>query len=378
MNHSRTAGVAPALCAALLTLVAGCGVVTNSNGPQPVASDPSSGSTTPAAQGLQLGYIWQAGTQNLFPVLGVSGAAHYGEGILPGGANVVLAAANGSTSASWALLLNKDGTLQELELPANTTNTLTAGVALDASFVFSPTGASAALASVSTGTVLVVSGLPSKAQVATLHVPAGRSLAGVAVSDAGTVLAGLKQAGAAGVQIAVASGTHGYSAVENVQAWGGAAFLPGSVNGSGNEAAVVVDGKSAQVTYIANMSGVSPTISAIATAGLLQSPVGVGVSSDGKWAFVADSGRAQIVRASLIAAGPAPSAIACACSPQQLKPVTGSGLFSVTANVAGQPDWILDTRTQSPRTFFVPAMAVPATSQTASLSAKPQPDRTTR
>jgi len=377
MSHRRTAGIPPALCAVLLIFVAGCGVVTSTNGPQPVANDPSSGSTTPAAQGLQLGYMWQAGSQNLFPVLGVSGAAHYGESVLPGGANVVMAAATGSTTASWVLLLDKDGTLQELELPANTTTTLTSRVAMDSSLVFSPSGSAAALASASTGVVVVVSGLPSKPQIATLHVPSGQSLAGAAVSDVGTVLAGLKQSGAAGVRVAVISGSQGNSTIETVQAWGGAAFVPGSASNAGSEAAVVADGKLAQLTYVANIGGVSPTVTSIATAGLLQAPVGVGVSSDGNWAFVADSGKAQIVRASLVAGGPAPSAIACACSPQQLKPLTGNGLFSVTANAPGQPDWILDTRAQSPRTFFVPAMASPATTQTTA-SAKAQPDRTAR
>jgi hypothetical protein len=59
-------------------------------------------------------------------------------------------------------------------------------------------------------------------------------------------------------------------------------------------------------------------------------------------------------------------------------PLTPDGIYAITRNVAGQPDWILDARTSQPRTFFIPAIAIPGSNQTASASATKQPDRITR
>src|ERR1700739_4708476 len=110
------------LRAALLVLLTGCGMGTDSKPPQPVS--PSSNVSPVALAGLQLGYIWQSGQHNLYPILGVSGASHYGGAALSGGAHIVNAAATASPSSASILVLRQDGTLQEWELPAATTSTL--------------------------------------------------------------------------------------------------------------------------------------------------------------------------------------------------------------------------------------------------------------
>ena len=367
MRHSWTTSAELVLRAALFTLITGCGIATT-NGPQPVSTGPSSGSPSVAPTGLQLGILWQADARTLYPILGVTGSAHLGAALTPAQGNAIAAAAISSGSTSWVLFLNKDGTLQEEELPGSTT-TLASKVALDSTVVLSPEGAAAALLSPSTRMVVVVTGLPTKPQVTALQLPSAYAAAGVAVSDAGTVVAGMNMGNSGGVQVGLISPTTSYSAVASIGGWGGGAFVPAAGTGSATEAAVVADSSSAQLTYLANLGGTSPSVAAISSSGLIQKAAGVGVSPDGKWALVADSGKPQIVRVSLVQGGPTPSVVACACSPQQVSPLTADGIYSIGSNVSGQPAWILDARTSTPRTFFVPALPSSTANQTASASA---------
>jgi hypothetical protein len=371
MRRSRVTSVELVLRAALLTLFAGCGIV-STKAPQPVGQDPSSGNTAVAPSGLQLGFVWQQDTRNLYPILGVTASARFGAGILPANSNVVNAVAASSTAGSWALLLDQDGTLQQLELPSSISTSLASGVAIDSAIVVSPSGTSAALISPTTRAIVVVSGMPSKPQVAYLAFSPGTTPSGAAVSDAGTILAGLRQGASSAVQLVTLSELHGSSTVGSIRGWGGAGFVPNLATPSATEAAVVADGTSAQVTYVSNINGNSPKSASLATSGLLQTPVGVGISTDGNWAFVADSAKAQVVRLSVSAPGTAPTSIACACRPQQLYPLNGSGVYSVGGNVSSQPIWILDTRTVDARTFFVPAMAPSPASQKASAATQRQ------
>jgi hypothetical protein len=359
MRHRRLASVMLVLRAALFVPIVGCGVVASTNAPQPVDSDPSSTSVPVAPSGLQLGYVWQKDSHNLYPVLGVAGSARFGDGLLPTDVPVIAAGAAQAPNASWVIVLSQDGTVEETQLPTGSTSMLAAHIPLDSTLVFSPAGTAAALGSPSAQSVVVISGLPSKAQIAVLQLPAG-ALSGIAVSDAGTVIAGVKQAGSPGTQLLVVSGTHSAALLGNVKGWGGAAFVPASVTGSGSEAAVFADSTSARVTSVSNLGGAAPAISALADGGLLQAPNALGVSADGKWAYVTDGGKPQVVRLSLAATAPAASAIACACSPQQMVPLTTDGIYGLTSSGAGQPNWILDTRTAQPRTFFVPGLPVRA------------------
>jgi hypothetical protein len=362
------------LRAALLVLLAGCGIVTGSKAPQPVSASPSSNAAPVALAGLQLGYVWQTGQHNLYPILGVTGASHYGSATLPADANVVNAAATTSLSSSSILVLDKDGTLQEWELPAATTSVLAAHIPLDSSLIFSPSGTSAVVVSPSAQIALIVSGLPSRPQVASTSMPSNFVAGDIAVSDAGALLVGVKPAGGARIQFGFLSVTHSYSPIGAVQDWGGAAFQPGNTA----NAVIVADALSAQLTYIANPDATSPTLTSLSVSGLVQKAAGVAVSPDGKWAFVADGGKPQVVAVSLQASGPAPAVIPCACTPQQMVPLTPDGIYAITKNAAGQPDWILDARTPQARTFFVPAIVATVSNQTASASPTKQPDGASR
>ena len=352
MNSPWNTSVLLVLRAAMLVIVTGCGIATNTNSPKPVSTGATSSDKTVAPDGLQLGYIWQADSRNLYPVLGVSGAAHYGGPALGSDATVVAAAATTSPSSSWALVLHQDGTLVQWSFPAANAATLAAGVATDSAIRFSPSGTCAVLVSGSTLNAVVITGLPSKPLLASLKLPAGFSIDKFAVSDGGSILAGLTQAGAAGIQYGVLSEMHSFNVIGTIQAWGGAAFLPGPAG----DAAVIADGQSGSLTLASNLTGTSSSLAALGGNGVLQKPVAVAVSADGKWAYAADSAKPQVVRVSLGASGPQPSSIVCACKPQQLAPLTTDGIFSLTTGAQGQPAWILDTRTAEPRAFFVPAL----------------------
>lgn len=350
MTSPRNTSTLLVIRAALLILLAGCGIVTNTNAPKPVAPGALSTGVPVAPGGLQLGYIWHSDSRTLYPILGVSGATHYGTRTLPADPTVV-AAAGVSSGSSWGLVLHKNGTLQEWSLPASNDGTLAARVPPDSSILFSPSGTSAALISASTSTAVVITGLPSKSQVANVALPAGFVAGEFTVSDSGNVLAATKLQGAQGIQVGIVSETHGYSPVMTIQAWGGAGFVPGPQG----DTAIIADGATGRLSYATNLNGASPAIAQLNATGLLEKPVAVSVSQDGKWAYAVDSAKPQIARVS-IGALAASTFIACACKPQQLVPLTADGVYLLSDHVPGQPAWILDTRTSQPRTFFLPAL----------------------
>jgi hypothetical protein len=338
----------------LLIMLAGCGATSTRATLAASTSTNSSTSQAVAPQGPQLGYFWDATQKNLYPVLGIAGAAHYGAPLLPSDSKYVTGAVSGVTESSeWALLLDGAGTLDLVTLPAIAPSLLTTRVPLDAKIVFAPAGGYAVILSPSANTALLVSGLPGQPQVSALATPAGSTLTGAAVSDRGTVLAGW--AGGSGVQVGTLSST-GATAMANVAVWGGAGFVPGAA-ASGQEQAVVADGSSGKLMRLAGIGGAAPTATSLATGSQLQTPVAVAISGDGNWAFAADSAKQQIVRVDL-SGSTAPLAIACACQPARLVALPGNLLFQISADQVAQPAWLLDGHAPTPHTLFVPALAV--------------------
>jgi hypothetical protein len=352
MTCARNASNMLVLHTALLGLLTGCSTVTSTNAPKPVDPGASSDGAPVATGGLQLGYVWHADSGNLYPIVGVSGAARFGSPAPLSGPGIVAAAAATSASSAWGLMLQKDGTLKLWSPLGTSAGTLAASVASDSMILFSPSGTCAALVSASTSSATIITGLPSKPQLSNVPLPVGFSPVQIAVGDEGSVLVGVTAASAAGVQIGLVSDTRGYTRIGTVQAWGGAGFVPGS----GGDAAVIADGATGGLTYASKLNGASPVLAPLQSTGVLQKPVAVGVSPDGKWAYVADSAKPQVVRVSIGGSGSAPSSIACACTPKQLVPLTTDGVFSLSKVVPGQPAWVLDTRASQPSTFFVPAL----------------------
>ena len=139
MRNFLPASILLVLPVALLVPMVGCGRVSNTSTLQPVDSSPSTVAAI-APGGLQLGYVWQKDSQNLYPVVGVTGSARLGDGVLPTNVPVAVAAAVQGPNASWAVALDQDGTLRELNLSTGLTSTLAAHIPLDSALVLSPAG----------------------------------------------------------------------------------------------------------------------------------------------------------------------------------------------------------------------------------------------
>lgn len=350
----------------LAALLGGCGTTSMQT---PLSTSTATGATKPmavTARGPQLGYLWDAGQRNIYPVLGVAGGAHYAAPVLGADAAYVSGAVSGSVSASaagnsgWALMLDSSGTLYALTLPSATPSVIATRVPLDATISFAPAGAYAVVLSRSANSAVLVSGLPAQAQIADLAAPSGSALAGVAVSDRGTVLAGWTAS--TGVQVGTISAT-GATPIASVSAWGGAGFVPGAP-AAGQEQAVIADAGTGQLVRVASIGSSAPTATALSSGGKLQTPAAVAISGDGHWAFAADSAKQQVVRVDL-SGSTAPISIACACQPSRLEALPGNTIFEVSADQSAQPAWLLDANALAPRTFFVPALTSTAAGSTA-------------
>ena len=364
MISPRLASLRLVLRAALLLSLTGCGTYSSTKAPQPVASSPSN-AVQIATAGLRLGYLWQSANQNLYPIVGVTAAAHYSSAVLPNDSGLVEAAAITTPSGAEVLALSADGVLRQWDLAVQTATGLSTKIPSDSQIWFSPSGSSAAVVSASSPTAVVIVGLPAKPQLTTVPLPSGFTFPDAAVSDAGTLLVGVDRPGMAGAEVGMVSPGQNYTPITRVQAWGGAAFVPGQ----SSDAAVIADGGAAQVVLASHLTDGAPGLAAVPVGGTLQSAAGVAVSADGKWAYIADPARLQVVRASLSGSA-APTAISCTCTPRQMIPLTSDGIFSLTKNVAGQADWILDTRTAAPRSFFVPANSASAQTATSAHESK--------
>ena len=367
----RLASLCLVLRAALLLSLMGCGTYTGTKVPQPVASSPSN-AVLVATTGLHMGYLWQSANRNVYPILGVTGAAHYGRAVLPSASKLLKAAAIGTSSGAWALTLGADGVLRQWDLVDQTGVGLSANIPTDSEIWFSPSGSSAAVVSPSSPTAVVIIGLPAKPQVTTVPLPSGFTLPDAAVSDTGVLLIGVNRAGVAGTEVGVVSTSQSYTPITRVRAWGGTAFVPGQ----SSDAAVIADGGAEQAVLASHLTVGSPVLATVPVGNVLHSASGVAVSADGKWAYIGDPEKLQIVRASL-SGFETPTAISCACTPQQMIPLTSDGIFSLTRNIAGQADWVLDTRTAAPRSFFVPANSASALTAASAGQAK-QSDRILR
>ena len=378
MNHLRTNALLACTTTLLSALLAGCGVTSNSI---PQALSPgSSASTASAPLGPQLGYLWIASQNNLYPMLGVAGATHFGAALLS--TAYVAGAVGGSGSGTVALLVDKTGTLDKLKLATMTISVVSTGVPADARLAFAPAGSYAVVFSPSGHMALLLSGLQGVAtpQVTELTTPAGTLLVGAAVSDAGNVLAGWTSAGSAGVSIGTL-GAGGANILGSVTAWGGAGFVPSaatssaaasqsSAQGGMQDQAILADAGTGLLTRVSGIGGAAPATTPLTTGGLLQTSAGVAISHSGRWVFAADSAKQQVVRVDLTGATP-PSSLACSCQPARLLPLAGNTLFAVSADLAAQPAWLLDASTATQRTFFVPAF-VPALATSSAASTASQ------
>jgi hypothetical protein len=166
---------------------------------------------------------------------------------------------------------------------------------------------------------------------------------GASVSDGGAALLGGSAGDGSVTILAVGQGGTAVSAL-SVGALGGMAFVPGS------DRALVVDAASGNVTQISNVSS-TPAPSVISGAKISQ-PVGVDVSTDGRWGLVAN-GAGMVMRLDMSGQN-APVVTKCSCTPTTVASLSG-GAFLLTS-AGSSTAWMVDAGGGSPRFLFIPAL----------------------
>ena len=300
------------------------------------ASTPTTTVAPSAVQaGPQLGYIWSDKTQTLRPVLGVAGSSQLGASVVP--ADLYLTAAS-SAASNLAILQETDGVLDLMALPSGQPTRLAATLPTGVQIRFSPSGTVAIAFLRGATSVTLLSSLTGTPAATTVAFNAAISEA--AVSDNKSVAAAL------GSSIRTLSATGTGNSATTVATLGGLAF-----NGTTDDL-LVADATANSLTLVRN-SVTAPALTVIQSANLLKSPQGVGASHDGRWAVLANSGDANIIRVDLTSQT-APQSFPCSCQPALIAQLSGQGVFRVTAADSG-PAWMLDASAATPRVLFIPA-----------------------
>ena len=327
--------VAAATLVVSVRLLSGCG--SGMNGVN-VPSTPSA-PLAAVSNGPQLGYLWSASDDTLRPLLGVPGSSQFGQSVVTAGSYVYGAA---SARSSLALLESASGALSVMTVPQGSPQTISGATLKGVTqIVFSPSGLNAVVYSAGTTQALLLTGLSASPLVQTVTAPA--SIQAMAVSDGAQVAAAY---GSRPVSVALLTGNH--ASVASLNGFGGIAFLPGGSD------LLMADSSTGLVSVVRNTATAPAAQSFTSTA--IKTPFAVGSSADGLWAVVANSADQSVVRVDLTGAT-TPVRIGCVCQPSQLTALSGNAVFSLSAPGAAA-SWVVDASAATPRTVFVPAMAV--------------------
>jgi hypothetical protein len=301
--------------------------------------------------GPSLGFVFDAKQQALRPVLGIPGAALFGD---------PLSAPSPVVSATLSLRQNaavvNDGAWKAITLaPSGVTNTalLPDGLPASAKVAVSETGQAAAFYDPAGSALTVVTGIAASSIAA--NGVAIDSLPGAitrfAIGDDGSLL--LSSSIAGGGEALFWIGTDG-TALQLASLQKTASILLWNAGKS----AVVTDRAGNQIWGIQN-PGASAAITLLASdADGVSSPAGAALSQDGKQVWIANAGSQNVLGIDL--GTRATVSLGCGFDLTTLLP-TADG-FSFRLNHPGNgPLWILDTAPGSgPRVVFVPAVQTPS------------------
>ena len=294
---------------------------------------------TAVSIGPQLGYAWRPDDKTLRPLLGVPGSSQVGASLTTPGEFV---AGSASAASSIALLIGTDGQLYRMTVPNGSPAQVGTSAAAGAKIRFSPDGTAAVVYMPGAQSATVVTSLATTPSARV--VGASAAILEAAPSDAGTVAALLQAGSGATVSVLTASGAA--SSVLSLRGAGDLSFV-----GSG-DTLLAADSAANTLTQIADVS-TSPAATAVATAGLLKSPVAVGAAHGGRWAVVANSGESSVVRIDLTGGTP-PQRIPVAAQPTMVEPLSGTGVFRFT-DVGSSAAWMGDMAASTPSVLFIPA-----------------------
>jgi hypothetical protein len=291
------------------------------------------------------GYVYDAPSRALVPVLGIPGAAVIGG---PLNLGYDLASAWVSPGLDSAVAVASDGSVHLLRLSSGTVAELPPGglSVFPDEVVFSPSGTAALM--YGGGKLQAITGLPGSPAAGGAFEfgtaeggrtkPVRRPHTSLAISDDGSLILA-----AAGASVLVFDADGSSRKLAGVAAGALVAFAPGGLD------AVVVD-RSAGVVVYRGLKGAAVPILVAPPDDTMPSPSGVAFSADGSRLFVADSA-AKTVAAFDIGAG-TKSNLGCQCTPAGLARM--GSVFRLNDGASG-PLWLLDAGAGEARIVFVPA-----------------------
>lgn len=336
--HPVRSRTALGISACLLTgLLAGCGAGVRTL---------TGGGSSPAVALLavsaapKLGYAWNQADKTLRPIIGIPGAAQFGESVTPAAAYESGAA---EPAGTYALMLGDSQSLYRISLPDGAATPLSGKATTGSRIVFAPSGAYAFIFALGSMGGTVVSGTASAPQLRAVTFTSAATDA--AVSDSGTVAVALRSATGSPIQVTPASGNP--VILPALKACGGLGFIAGSDD-------LLMADAGLNELWRVHAASTAPTTAPVATAGLLKTPLSVAASRSGHWAVIANSADSSAVRVDLTGALP-PQRTACNCQPSTVAQLAGDGAFRLTALQTG-PVWISDASRSSFPVLFIPAL----------------------
>lgn len=293
---------------------------------------------TPAVGPPVLGFVFDAASKKITPVLGIPGAAVLGESLtLPPITGAMIA-----PRQDYALVSTATAAVSVLDLKTLEINEIQRAIPASRMFV-SPTGSAAALYLADTGAIQILTGLPHTPRVEREFSIAGlgTDLGALAISDDGRlILAALR-----GQQTVMAIGAGGTREIA----------VPGAVSAIAFRAsthdALLANAADDQVWLIRDVDGRAEYQMLASHNDGVSEPVAIDFSSDGTRALVAN-GPGTLVSVDLGGGGPALQAV---CDHK----ITGlqrlADVFLLGQDVPGNKTmYLVDASAAQPRVFFVP------------------------
>lgn len=304
-----------------------------------------------SVQGPVLGHVLDPETGSLHRVDGIPGASGIGA---PLALEFLVAQATVAPSQEFAIVRDEEGRFFVLDLTATppAPTELNGALAEADGALISPSSRRAALYSAAAGKVQMLndlSGTPSVGETLDLEQGVGE-WTGFAISDLGVVLVASAQADSGSLfALSLESGSSRVGAVHRA---GDLAFF------SDSNDAVVADTAANEVILIRDVVARRQTSVIASESDDIANPIGVQVTSDGRFVAVAMPGGV----ASVPVLGGAPISASCACAPTSLVPLAGGNVFQLTTDVH-TPLQIVEVGASS-RILFIPAIPGPAPAET--------------
>ena len=296
-----------------------------------------------------LGYVVDSAAASIRPVTGIPGASTIGSPLDFGTASSGVAV---SPRQDFAIGTGADGAVRILSLqPGNYTSRILATAGTPQQIVFSPAGGTAGLYLQDRAKLQIFTDLPQEATlIHEIDVSGTGSWRSAAISDDGklaVILAGdqdsatlwLSYGGGDPVQLQAPAGT----------------AAAGFRRGSDEATAATWDG---QVYLLENLA-TGPTVRVVTPRdSRISQPVAIQFSPDGERIYVA-TGQGTVAEFGIRSGGA--TFVSCGCKPSGLFPLRSAALIRLN-EFSGGPLMLLDTSNAAPRTWFVPAVAAPASS----------------